>query len=70
MTVVSLTPGGLGITELTAALVGSVLDIGGGVAVLIALVSRVVSAGALLVFTVAASVGERLTDPSRVRDPG
>jgi uncharacterized membrane protein YbhN (UPF0104 family) len=70
VTVVSLTPGGLGITELTAALVGSVLDIGGGVAVLIALVSRVVSAGALLVFTVAASAGERLTNPSRVRDPG
>jgi uncharacterized membrane protein YbhN (UPF0104 family) len=39
-TVVSLTPGGLGITELVAALAGSVIDVGGGFGILVVLIIR------------------------------
>ena len=41
VTVVSLTPGGIGITELAAAAAGVALDLGAGVGVLVALIIRI-----------------------------
>lgn len=63
VTVVSLTPGGLGIAELAAGLAGSALDIGAGVAILITLASRFTSMIALLGLTSTAALMSRSPAP-------
>lgn len=59
VTVVSLTPGGLGITELAAAAAGTALDLGAGVGVLVALVIRVTGILAVTLLAAAAMIAEQ-----------
>jgi glycosyltransferase involved in cell wall biosynthesis len=58
VSVITLTPGSLGITELVSAAAGSALDVGAGIGVVVALIVRVVGAAAVgLVALVAAASG-------------
>jgi uncharacterized protein (TIRG00374 family) len=67
-TVVSLTPGGLGLTELAAGLSAYLIDLGPGVGVLVALVARVIGILAVLLLAgVSASASRRESSLSRRR---
>jgi uncharacterized membrane protein YbhN (UPF0104 family) len=59
VTVVSLTPGGLGITELAAAIAAGALGVGAGTGVAVALVIRVTGTVALAVLAAVASAADR-----------
>lgn len=58
-TVVSLTPGGLGLTELAAGLSAYFIDLGPGVGVLVALVARVIGILAVLLLAGTAALASR-----------
>lgn len=59
VTVVSLTPGGLGITELAAAIAAGALGVGAGTGVAVALIIRVTGTVALALFATVATVADR-----------
>ena len=57
---VSLTPGGIGLAELAAALSAVLIDVGAATGVLIAIIGRLASVGALIGFVAFAALMERL----------
>jgi uncharacterized membrane protein YbhN (UPF0104 family) len=64
VTVVSLTPGGLGITELAAAVAGGSIGVGAGLGVAVALVIRATGIAAVAGFALVTAVGGRGSAPS------
>lgn len=68
-TVVSLTPGGLGLTELAAGLSAYFIDLGPGVGVLVALVARVIGILAVLLLAGVAALASRRESDLRRRGP-
>ena len=67
--VVSLTPAGIGITELAAGLAGGLLDIGAGVGVLVALVIRITGIVSVGLLAGTAAVLEARDRPSEPHEP-